>query len=47
MVNWFLTRVLRPLIEEKIAFQQIILEQQDIHMQKSEIGPLSYMLLKN
>lgn len=34
-------------LEKKIIFQQIVLGQLDIHMQKKEIGTLCHTIYKN
>ena len=44
MVSWFLTRVPRPLTEEKVVFLPVV--QLDIHMQKNEAGPLPHTIYK-
>lgn len=39
MVIQFSVRVPKPFSEEKQAFQQIILEEKDAHMQKNKLNP--------
>ena len=38
MTNWYLTSVLRRFNESRIVFQQMMLGQPNIHMQKNEVG---------
>lgn len=49
MINWFSTRVTRKFNEQK-SFEQIVIQQMvltllDIHMEKSEVGPLLHTIL--
>ena len=47
MVNYYLTREPRIINKERIVSSIIVLEKLDIHMQKNEIGLLSYTTHKN
>ena len=47
MTNWYLTSVLRRFNESRIVFQQMMLGQPNIHMQKNEVGPEVHNIYKN
>lgn len=43
MVNRFLTRLPKPLMEKEQSLQQLVLGQMDIHMQRMKLDPLYHI----